>query len=181
MKLPRSAAVPGKIFVIHPTLPSPAVRLRQSADAMAVPALAAAADPVVLARTSALRAMHMLLLLVQRALQSAAVPAAETASLLKIMPLSMHTVLGVLPLAMVACIRAVAPLRLRSPGMPPYMQKPVNLVAPSVPDSMAMPGISRSILKKMPTLPPSVPMTVPRLEIVTVRTVQQPSTLPAAP
>ena len=182
MNLPRSAAVPGKIFVIHPTLPSPAVRLRQSAETMAAAVLAAAADPAVPARTSALRAMHMLLLLVQRALQSAAVPAAETASPLRTMPLLMLTVLGVPPLVMAVCTAGMALLQpLRSPGMPPYMQKPVKLAAPSVPVSTAIPGISRSILKKMPTLPPSVPMTVPRLEIVTVRTVQQPSTLPAAP
>ena len=100
MKPPPSAAVPGKIFVIRPTLPSPAVRLRQSAETMAAAVLAAAADPAVPARTSALRAMHTLLLLVMRALRSAALTLVEIASPLRTMPLSMHTVLMVLPLVM---------------------------------------------------------------------------------
>lgn len=149
---------------------------------MAVPALAAAADPAVPARTSALRAMHMLLLLVQRALQSAAGASGGNS-----ITITDHAVVD----AYGAWGSAIGDGGLYSgngSATTITISGNATVKAETVQSGSAIgagqhgdSGISRSILKKMPTLPPSVPMTVPRLEIVTVRTVQQPSTLPAAP
>ena len=71
-----------------------------------------------------------------------------------------------LPLRLEMAIKSAAPttlLLLRSPEMPPYMQKPVKETAPLVLVGMAAFLISRSILKRMPTLPPSVPDDVPAI------------------
>ena len=68
---------------------------------------------------TALRAMPMLLLLVQKVPRSAALPPVEIASPLRTMPLLMLTVLGVPPLVMAVCTAGLAllqPLRFR--GMP---------------------------------------------------------------
>ena len=147
---------------------------------MAVPALAAATT--VPAKTSALRVTPMLLPFPAMVLRSAVVSAVETASPLRTMPLLMLILL--LPLRLEMAIKSAAPttlLLLRSPEKPPYMQKPVKETAPLVLVGMAAFLISRSILKRMPTLPPSVPMMFLRLEMLAVTVIpQQPSTLPAA-
>lgn len=100
-------------------------------------------------KTSALRAMPMLLPFPRMVLRSAVVSAVETASPLRTMPLLMLVLL--LPLRLEMAIKSAAPtnlLLLRSPEMPPYMQKPVKVAAPLVLVGMAAVLISRSILKK---------------------------------
>jgi len=145
-----------------------------------LPLAAAAAVP---AKTSALRAMPMLLPLPRMVLRSAVVSAVETASPLRTMPLLMLVLL--LPLRLEMAIKSAAPttlLRLRSPEMPPYMQKPVKVAAPLVLVGMAAVLISRSILKRMPMLQLLLPVIVLRLEMLAVTVIpQQPSTSPAAP
>ena len=125
----------------------------------------------------------MLLPFPRMVLRSAVVSAVETASPLRTMPLLMLVLL--LPLRLEMAIKSAAPttlLRLRSPEMPPYMQKPVKAAAPLVLVGMAAVLISRSILKRMPMLQLLLPVIVLRLEMLAVTVIpQQPSTSPAAP